>query len=215
MDFANTNSPHETFNTQKATVTKKREGASQTSLERSRSLALRNFKKAASRYETFLSSINLDNEEHDVLFQDLFKSWNELIEKHEKLVLQKTDASEEDFAFIDENELLFHTLRSQSLQFKKKIKEEQVNLEQKKIQDELTEKRTQHLENAKIQMTTLCSSYEMEMNRLQNIVLSFTDAAITSEKALRDIKPDFKLQREKASYLFNLTAQHAETNDLE
>ena len=98
------------------------EGASQTSLKRSRSLALRNFKKAASRYETFLSSNELDNEEHDVLFQDLFKSWNELIEKHEKLVLQKTDASEEDFAFIDENELLFHTLRSQSLQFKKKLK---------------------------------------------------------------------------------------------
>ena len=32
-------------------------------------------------------------------------------------------------------------------------------------------------------MTTLCSSYEIEMNRLQNNVLSFTDAAITSEKA--------------------------------
>ena len=191
------------------------EGASQTSLEISRSLALRNFKKAASRYETFLSSNELDNEEHDVLFQDLFKSWNELIEKHEKLVLQKTDASEEDFAFIDENELLFHTLRSQSLQFKKKIKEEQVNLEQKKIQDELTEKQTQNIQNAKIQMTTLCSSYEMEMNRLQNIVLSFKDAALTSEKALRDIKRDFEHQREKVSHLFNLTAQHAETNDLE
>ena len=87
---------------------------------------------------------------NNVLFQDLFKSWKELIEKHGKLVLQKTDANEEDFAFIDENELLFHTLRSQSLQFKKKIKEEQVNLEQKKIQDELTEKQTQHLENAKV-----------------------------------------------------------------
>ena len=46
-----------------------------------------------------------------MLFQDLFKSWNELGEKHEKLVLQKTDASQEDFAFIDENELIFHTLR--------------------------------------------------------------------------------------------------------
>ena len=111
--------------------------------------------------------------------------------------------------------MLFHTLRSQSLQFKKKIKEEQVNLEQKKIQDELTEKQTQNIENAKIQMTTLCSSYEMEMNRLQNIVLSFTDAALTSEKALRDFKRDFEHQREKVSHLFNLTAQHAETNDLE
>ena len=188
------------------------EGSSPTSLERSRSLALRNFKKAASRYETFLSSNELDNEEHDVLFQDLFKSWNELIEKHEKLVLQKTDASEEDFAFIDENELLFHTLRSQSLLFTKKNEEEQVNVEQKKIHDELTEKQTQHLENAKIQMTTLRSSYEMEM---ENIVQSFTDAVITSEKALRDIKRDFELQREQVSHLFNLMAQHAETNDLE
>ena len=66
-----------------------------------------------------------------MLFQKLFKSWDELSEKHEKLVLQKTDASEEDFASIDENELLFHTLRSQSLQLKKTFKEEQVNLEQK------------------------------------------------------------------------------------
>ena len=101
-----------------------------------------------------------------MLFQDLFKSWNELSEKHEKLVLQKTDAIEEDSAFIDENELLFHTLRSKSLQFKKKVEEEQINLEQKKFQDEFREKRKQNIENAKIQMTTLCSSYEMEMNRL-------------------------------------------------
>ena len=84
--------------------------ASQTSLERSRSLALRNFKKAVCRYETFLSKNELDNEEHDVLFQDLFKSWKELGEKHEKLVLQKTDGSQEDFVFLDENELIFHTL---------------------------------------------------------------------------------------------------------
>ena len=55
----------------------------------------------------------------------------------------------------------------------------------------------------------------MEMNRLQNIVLSFTDAALTSEKTLRDIKRDFEHQREKVSHLFNLTAQHAETKDLE
>ena len=150
-----------------------------------------------------------------MLFQDLFKSWNELIEKHEKLVLKK---------LMLVKRILLSSMRMNCFSIhyarkvyssRKKIKEEQVNLEQKKIQDELTEKRTQHLENAKIQMTTLCSSYEMEMNRLQNIVLSFTDAAITSEKALRDIKRDFKLQREKASYLFNLTAQHAETNDLE
>ena len=56
--------------------------ASQTSLERPRSLTLRNFKKAASRYEAFLSSNELDNEEHDVLFQDLVKSWKELSEKN-------------------------------------------------------------------------------------------------------------------------------------
>ena len=49
-------------------------GASQTFFERSRSLTLRNFKQAASRYETFLSSNELDNEEHDVLLQNLFKS---------------------------------------------------------------------------------------------------------------------------------------------
>ena len=69
-----------------------------------------------------------------MLFQDLFKSWNELSEKHEKLVLQKTDASKEDFAFIDENELLFHTLRPKSLQFKKKVKEEQINLSKRNSQ---------------------------------------------------------------------------------
>ena len=51
---------------------KRLEGAFQTSLERSRSLTLGNVKKAASRYETFLSSNEIDNEEHDVLFQDLF-----------------------------------------------------------------------------------------------------------------------------------------------
>ena len=76
-------SPHETINTQKAVTKincheKSMKGASQTSLERSRILTLGNVKKAASRYETFLSSNEIDNEEHDVLFQDLFKSWNEL-----------------------------------------------------------------------------------------------------------------------------------------
>ena len=65
--------------------------------------------------------------------------------------------SEEDFAFIDENEFLFHTLRSQSLQFKKKIKE-QIISEQKKIQDELAEKRKQNIKNAKFQITTLARS---------------------------------------------------------
>ena len=82
----------------------------------------------------------------------------------------------EDFAFIDENELVFHTLHSQSLRFKKKLKEKRVNLEQKKIPDKITEKQKHILENAKTQMTTLCSSYKMKMNRLQKIVLSFTDA---------------------------------------
>ena len=64
-------------------------------------------------------------------------------------------------------------------------------------------------------MTTFCSSYEMEMNRLQNIVLSFTDAVLTNEKSIRNFKRDFELQREKVLHLFNLTAQHAEANYLE
>ena len=64
-------------------------------------------------------------------------------------------------------------------------------------------------------MATLCSSYKMETNRLQNIVLSFTDAALTNEKALGVTKRDFELQREKVLHLFNLKAQHAETNYLE
>ena len=38
--------------------------------------------------------------------------------------------------------MLFHTLRWQRLQFKKK---KQINLEQKKIQDEITEKQNQNL----------------------------------------------------------------------
>ena len=35
------------------------------------------------------------------------------------------------------------------------------------------------------------------------------------KKAVRDIKRDFELLREKVSHLFNLTAQHPETTDLE
>ena len=35
----------------------------------------------------------------------------------------------------------------------------------------------------------------MEKNRLQKILLSFTDAVLTNEKALRDIKRDFELRK--------------------
>ena len=63
-------------------------------------------------------------------------------------------------------------------------------------------------------MATPCSGYEMEMNRLQHIVLSFTDVAISNEKAFRDIKRNFELQREKVLHLFNLMAHNAGANDL-
>ena len=46
---------------------KKNGRASRTSLEKSRSPTLRNFKKAASPYEIVLSSNELDNEEHNVV----------------------------------------------------------------------------------------------------------------------------------------------------
>ena len=97
-----------------------------------------------------------------------------------------------------------------------KNKEEQNNLERKKIHNEFTEKRKQNIKNANIQMATFCSSYEMETNGLQHIVLSFTDVVLTNEKAFRDTYRNFELQREKVLHLFNLTAHNnAGANDLE
>ena len=55
----------------------------------------------------------------------------------------------------------------------------------------------------------------MELNRLQNFFLSYTDRTLGNGKALSVISRDFELQGENVSHMFNLTAQHAETNDSE
>ena len=55
----------------------------------------------------------------------------------------------------------------------------------------------------------------MELNRLQKFVLSYADRTLRNGKALREISRDFELQGENVSHLFNLRAQHAETNNSE
>ena len=98
-------------------------------MKRSRSFALRNSKKAAIRFE----SNEIDTEEQDVLFQDLFNSKNLFCKK----------------AMLLKSILLSSMIvKCFSIRYAGKgysSRKKQINLEQKKIQDEITEKQNQNL----------------------------------------------------------------------
>ena len=99
-------------------------------MKRSRSFALRNSKKAAIRFE----SNEIDTEEQDVLFQDLFNSKNLFCKK---AMLLKS-------ILLSSMIVKCFSIRYAGKGYSSR-KKKQINLEQKKIQDEITEKQNQNL----------------------------------------------------------------------